>query len=232
MNETADLPEQRPMPEGLRDRLWAEEIEPQLEPPDSGNRFRTWRAPLTAAAAVIALAVGVVFALPVLRGGGGATAAAGPDMQLVNDCIHTSYAEVPSGSWRAGARLNLDATQGFLMIRSDEYAAVCDLSNGRPTGIMGGVSTRHTYGNLTAARPWDYNDSDNLATESVHFGIAANNVAAVSLVGPDNSVTPAVLKDGTFIVRTKFAEDSNSYTSNRVKATLDTGQVIEGPFRS
>jgi len=231
MNETADLPEQRPMPEGLRDRLWAEEIEPQLEKPDSGNRFRTWRAPLTAAAAVVALAVGAVFALPVLRGGG-ATAAAGPDMQLVNDCIHAPYTELPSGSWRAGVRLDLDATHGFLMIRTDEYAAVCDLSNGHPTGTVGGVSTRHTYSNLTATRPWDYNDSDNLTNESVHFGIAANNVVAVSLVGPDNSVTPTTLKNGTFAVRTKFAEDSNSYTSNRVKATLDTGQVIEGPFRS
>ncbi|QUQ68656.1 hypothetical protein [Kutzneria sp. CA-103260] len=229
MNETADLPEQRPMPEGLRDRLW-EEIEPQLEVP--GNRFRTWRAPLTAAAAVILLAAGVVFALPLIRGGGPATAAAGPDMQLVNDCIHTPYAEIPSGSWRAGAKLDYDSKLSYVVIRSDEYAGVCVLTNGKPTGIMGGVSTRHTYGNLTASRPWDYLSSDNFDTESIHFGITAGNVAQVALVGPDKVAVPTTLKDGTFIVRTKFAEDSNSYTSNRVKATLDTGQVIEGPFRS
>jgi hypothetical protein len=228
MNETADLPEQRPMPEGLRDRLWAEEIEPQLAEP---NRFHSWRAPLVAAAAVIVLAAGVVFTLPVLRGGG-ATAAAGPDQQLVNDCIHSPYAELPSGSWRIGARLKYDDSETFVMIRTDEYAAVCVLNDGKASGIMGGVSTRHTYSNLTASRPWDYNNSDNFTGESVHFGIAANNVAKVSLVGPDKVEIPAVVKDGTFIARTKVAEDSSNYNTNRVKVTLDSGQVIEGPFRS
>ncbi len=227
MNETADLPEQRPMPEGLRDRLWAEEIEPQLEEP---NRFRSWRAPLVAAAAVIVLAAGVVFTLPALRGG--ATAAAGPDQQLVNDCIQSPYADLPSGSWRIGARLKYSDSDTYVMIRTDVYAAVCVVTDGKASGIMGGVSTRHTYSNLTASRPWDYNTSYNFTNESVHFGIAANNVAKVSLIGPDNAEIPAVLKDGTFIVRTKFAEDSSNYNTNHVKATLDSGQVIEGPFRS
>ncbi|MFI9380769.1 hypothetical protein [Kutzneria sp. NPDC052558] len=230
MNETADLPEQRPMPEGLRDRLWAEDIEPHLG--SQPSRSHPWRVPLTAAAAVVALAAGVVFAVPLFRDSG-ATAASGPDMALVNACIHTPYTKLPPGAYRAAARLDLDATTGYLVIRDDEYAAICDLTNGIPTRSLGSViGTHHTYANLTASRPWDYLSSDNRSTESVHFGIAAPNVAKVVLIGPDGSQTPTVLKDGTFIARTKFAEDSGNYTSNRIKATLDTGQEIEGPFRS
>lgn len=230
MNETADLPERRPMPEGLRDRLWAD-IEPQLA--GSDHRFRKFRAPLAVAAAVIALAVGVVFALPALRDRDTVAAAGSPgDMAMVNDCIDSSYETMPSGRWSLGARLDLDSSHGFVVIRSDEYAAICILTDGHPTGIMGGVSTRHTYGNLTPARPWDYLSSDNFPTESIHFGIAANNVAALSMVGPDQSVTPTILKNGTFVVRTRFAESSGQYTSNRVKATLDSGQEIDGPFRA
>jgi len=93
------------------------------------------------------------------------------------------------------------------------------------------VSTRHTYTNLTAARPFDYLDSWNEQTESVHFGIATGDVAKVSLVGPDGAQTPTVLTDGTFIAKTKVAEDSNQSTSNQVRATLSNGQVVTGPFR-
>jgi hypothetical protein len=65
------------------------------------------------------------------------------------------------------------------------------------------------YGNLTAARPFDYLTSynfDSPATESVHFGFATSDVTAVSLVGPDHSVTPAVVRDGTFLARSNFPE--------------------------
>jgi hypothetical protein len=238
MNETTGLPERRPMPEGLRDRLWAD-LEPQLETRVSGGRF-TMRAPLAVAASVIVLAVGVATALPQLRGqghGDAVIAAAGSpgDVQLVDECIRAGRNEFPPGSWRAGARIDIDSENGFMVIRNDEYAAVCVLKNGKGTGTDPvGVNTRHVYGKLTTARPFDYLDSWNRgtpATESVHFGIAASDVTAVSLVGPDNSVTPAVVRDGTFLAKTKFAESSSQPMTNHIRATLKNGQVVEGPFR-
>ncbi|MFD2420261.1 hypothetical protein [Amycolatopsis pigmentata] len=234
MNEGADLPKRRPMPDGLRDRLWAE-IEPQLGTRTPDSRVRTMRAPLAVAASVVVLAAGVAIALPQLRGQGhdDATIAVGSagDVRLVDECLKTDR----PGRWRAGARIDLDAESGFLVLRNDEYAAVCVLKNGKPTGLDAtGVATNHGYGELTAARPWDYFDSwnnDYPVTESVHFGIATDDVIAVSLIGPDKSVTPAVLRNGTFLARTKFAESTGEPTTNHVRATLKNGQVIEGPFR-
>jgi hypothetical protein len=95
------------------------------------------------------------------------------------------------------------------------------------------VDLRHAYGNLTPARPFDYLSSWNftyLARGSVHFGIATSDVAAVSLIGPDGSVTPAVLRDGTFLAETKFAERKDRPTG-RIRVTLKNAQVLEDSFR-
>ena len=50
-------------------------------------------------------------------------------------------------------------------------------------------------------------------------------------MAPDGSVTAGTLRDGTFLVKTTVAENSNQPTSNHVRATLANGQVVEGPFR-
>ncbi|WP_236792332.1 hypothetical protein [Amycolatopsis sp. GM8] len=239
MNETSDLPERRPMPEGLRDRLW-DELEPQLETRGSGGRFRTMRAPLAVAASVVVLAAGVAIALPQLRGHGNgdaviAVAGSPGDVQLVNECIQADHNELPPAqNWRAGARIDIDAENGFLAVRNDKYAVVCVLKNGNSTGLIQGTNTRDAYNALTAARPFDYLAPWNWnypATESVHFGIATSDVIAVSIVGPDKSVTPAILRDGTFLAKTKFAQNSGQPTTSLIRVTLKNGQVIEGPSR-
>ena len=230
MNETRDLPERRPMPEALRDRLWDEEIEPQLEPKGFG-RFKGIRAPLAVAAAVVLLAVGVVFALPYLRGRS-VEVAAGPDSELVRECVQAGWGASYGGPWRAGARLDLDATHGFLVIRNDRTAAACVIDNGKGTGIIGGtVDPVDLYGKLNAARPFDYLTSMNYTKESVHFGIASADVVTVSLVASNNSSTPGVVRDGTFIVRTAVPENSNQTSTNYVEALLANGKTVSGPLR-
>ncbi|WP_344855595.1 hypothetical protein [Amycolatopsis ultiminotia] len=158
------------------------------------------------------------------------------DDEITRECVQAGQDVPDPASWRPGVRFDLDAENGFLVIRNDEYAAVCLVKNGKGTGIAGGVDTRrHVYGDLTAARPFDYLSSWNEgfpATGSVHFGIASSEVTAVSLVGPDNSVTPAVVRDGTFAAKSAFPESVDEPTTNYVRATLKDGQVIEGPFRS
>lgn len=232
-----DLPERRTMPDGLRERLWAE-IEPRLGTRTPDSRFRTMRAPLAVAASVIVLAGAGAIALPQLRGHGhgqddDVTIAAGSpgDVRLVDECLKTDR----PGRWRAGVRIDIDAEKGFLVIRNDEYAAVCVLENGKGTGLdAAGVATSHGYDGLTAARPFDYIDSwnnDDPVTESVHFGITTDDVTAVSLIGPDNSVTAAVVRDGTFLARTKFPESSGEASTNHIRAALKNGQVIQGPLR-
>jgi hypothetical protein len=238
MKEPTGLPERRPMPEGLRDRLWAD-IEPQLEKRGSGNRFLgTMRAPLAVAASVIVLAAALAIAIPQLRSHDEVPAAGNPaDAVLVDECVKVSATPLPVGSWRAGARIDVDSEKGFLVIRDDEYAAVCLLKNGRAQGVWQTATdgdVRHTYSKLTAARPFDYLVSDNEGspvTESVHFGIATSDVTGVSLIGPDNSVTPAVVRDGTFAVRSRYAESTGVSSTNRIRATLENGQVIEGTLR-
>ncbi|WP_143249794.1 hypothetical protein [Amycolatopsis sacchari] len=83
------------------------------------------RAPLAVAAAVVVLAVGLAVALPRLGDRSGTVAVGSPeDARLVDECVQSSRDELPQGRWRAGARLDLDAENGFLVIRDDEYAAV------------------------------------------------------------------------------------------------------------
>lgn len=228
MKETADLPEQQPMPADLQDRIWAG-IEPRLGP--TASRFRTLRAPLAAAASVVAATLGIASALP-LSPGHDVQVAAGPDAQVVEQCVQAGGDTLDPGTWRAGARLDLDSSRSYLVIRTDTAAAVCIITSGQGTGLVGGIARNDPYSELTAARPFDYLMSDNLATESIHFGITAGDVATVSLIGPDNSSSPGVVRDGTFIVRTKIAEDSSRPTTNHLSATLANGHTVQGPLRS
>ncbi|MFD2418336.1 hypothetical protein [Amycolatopsis pigmentata] len=236
MKETVGLPEWRLMPEGLRDRLWVE-IEPRLETRASDSWFRTMRAPLAVAASVVVLAAGAAIGLPRLRDQGGTVSAGAgspSDVQLVNECVQATHQKLrPALNWRAGARIDVDPENGFLVVRNDDYAAICNLKNGKGEGIDYSVETRQMYGNLSAARPVEYGYSSNfdyLAKGSLHFGIVTDDVVAVSLIGPRNSATPAVVRDGTFLAETKFGEAGAS-PFNRIRATLKSGQVYEGPLR-
>ncbi|GAA3435956.1 hypothetical protein [Kutzneria kofuensis] len=188
----------------------------------------------TAALGVLAVGGAVAFAAvpnTTVQAAGPQTVATG-DAKIAKECVAAGQDVPDPAGWRPGARIDVDAQHGFLVIRDDKNAAVCVIENGKGTGIMGGdIDSRHAYGNLTAARPFDYLSSMNYTTESIHFGIATKDVTGVSLVGPDHSVAAGIVKDGTFIVKTKFAEDSNQHTTNHVRATLGNGQVIAGPFR-
>ncbi|MFD2418334.1 hypothetical protein [Amycolatopsis pigmentata] len=161
-------------------------------------------------------------------------AAQDPDTEITKECVQASPDLPDPPSWRPGVRFDLDAQNGFLVIRNDQYARVCVVKDGKGTFTYS-VNERHVYGNLTAERPFDYLSSYNFdypATESVHFGIVTNDVTAVSLVGPDKSVTPAVVRDGTFYAKSNFPESPYVSTTNYVRTTLKDGRVIEGPFRS
>ncbi|GAA0649896.1 hypothetical protein GCM10010174_86770 [Kutzneria viridogrisea] len=164
------------------------------------------------------------------------------DAKLARDCVQATIArgvDVPEpGSWRPAAKMDVDTPHGVLIIRNAKAAVVCLIDNGKATGIMaadshfdGSTGQRHTYRKLTASRPFDYFDALNNSTESIQFGIASDGVTAVKLVAPDGSETAAVVKEGTFIAKTKYAEDSNQATTNHVRATLTDGTVIEGPLR-
>ena len=198
---------------------------------------------LSAAAAIGVLAAGGAAAFATVPTSGpevkpaAATApapAADPvDAKIAKECVQADQHVPDPASWRPAARLDVDAQHGFLAIRNDKLAAVCVIENGHGTGIMGGVGTNHNYGKLTDRRPFDYLDAMNYPDgQTVQFGIATGDVAKVSLIGPDGSATPTVLKDGTFIAKTKFGEDSNQPTTNHVRATLANGSVVDGPFRA
>ncbi|MFI9380771.1 hypothetical protein [Kutzneria sp. NPDC052558] len=193
---------------------------------------------LSVAAAAVAIVAGSAVAFAAIPNSttvnvaGAEDTHASGDALIAKECVKNTPGLPDPASWRAGARYDLSAQLGFLVIRNNKNAAVCVIENGRAGGVMGGdVSTTHTYANLTSGRPFDYLSAWNEEKVSVLFGIASDNVAKVSLVGPDGTQAPASVKDGTFVARTPWGEDSNQSTTNSVRATLDNGQVVTGPFR-
>ena len=156
---------------------------------------------------------------------------------LTQDCVEAAAAQGESlpnpHNWRSGADFGIGSPEGFLTIRDDKYAAVCDVENGKAAGLMGGfdAKSRHNYDRLTTARPFDFLDAMNYPDRTIMFGIATQDVVSLSLIGPDGSVTPATVHDGTFVAVTKFGEDSGQPTTNHVRATLKDGTVVTGPLR-
>lgn len=226
MNETPELPERRQMPDALRDRLWSEQIEPQL-----ATRSRSLRAPFAVAASVVVLAAAVAVAFTQLRGHDAEVASG--QSPLVRECVRSGKNMPDPTAWRAGARFDLSPQLGFLVIRTNRTAAACTIQNGHGTGLIGGTpEDTDLYSQLTPDRPFDYLTSMNYAKEHIHFGIATHDVATIDLLGPDNSVSPGVVGDGTFIVRDNIAEDSNQPSTNYVRATLNNGRTIQAPLRN
>ena len=221
----SDIPKRREMPEALRERLWAEDIEPQLT-----SRHHPMRAPLAVAASVVVLVALLAIGFTQLRGND--TNVASGQAQLVRECVRSARNMPDPTSWRAGARYDLSPQLGFLVIRNSRTAAACVIENGKASGVVGGPpDATDRYAALTPERPFDYLTSMNYTKESVHFGITTDDVVAVSLIGPDNSVSTAVVADGTFIVRDNIGENSNQPSTNYVRATLANGQTVQGPLR-
>jgi hypothetical protein len=191
---------------------------------------------LAATAAIGALAVGGTMAFaaaPATTAGTDTqvTPAATGNAKIMLDCLAADKV-ANRGGWRPGARVDVDATHGFLVIRTDQNAAVCVVEDGHGTGLIGGgVIDNHGYGKLTAGRPFDYLTSMNYEHQSVHFGISTQDVTGVSLAGPKGAQANATVKDGTFAVLAEDAENSSEPTTNHIRATLANGQTIAGPFR-
>lgn len=252
MNNDLDLPADRPMRDDLQEHLW-ERIRPQVEATLSGRRRRSVAMPLSAAAAAGVLVAGGVLMFGQVGTPGRTAPAADPaDVQLAQDCVNTTIADgvdVPDPkSWQPGVKIDVDVVNGwseFLVIRTDRAAAVC-LVSGRTTGGITGPDVsamegrgRHSYANLTVARPFDYFDAWNFPNgKSIQFGIATDDVVAVSVVRQDNTVTPAVLRNGTFAVQIDSGElcgrpvypDTPPAASNLLRVTLKEGQVVDGPL--
>jgi hypothetical protein len=248
-----EVPANRPMPDDLRDYLW-NRLEPQVAATLAGRRRRPLALPLSAAAVAVGALVGGVLVF----GPAGAPERVLPpadpaEVRLTQDCVNATIAsgtEVPDPeSWRPGVKIDIDDADfqwsENLVIRNDKAAAVC-LVSGRATGGITGADTarlegrgRHSYANLTAARPFDYIDAWNFpGGESIEFGIATDDVVAVSVVREGAVVASALLHDGTFAVKVDGGEmcgrsaepGGQPVASNLIRATLRDGQVIEGPL--
>jgi hypothetical protein len=189
---------------------------------------------LAATAAIGALAIGGAVAFAAVPGTTDAATQVAPaatgNAKIMFECLAADQV-ANRAAWRPGARIDTDATHGFLVIRTDKNAAVCVVEDGHGTGLMGGQIDNHNYAKLTAQRPFDYLTSMNYPHQSVHFGISTSDVTGVSLVGPDGKSFAATVKDGTFAVLAKDGENSNEPTTNHIRATLANGQTVAGPFR-
>lgn len=247
MNNDVDLSADRPMPDELRDRLW-EQIRPQAEAALAGRRRRSVTVPLSVAAAVGVLVAGGALVFGPHGAPGRVAPAADPaEARLAQDCVNATIADgvdVPDReSWQPGVRMNAGGRQDFLVIRTDRAAAVCSIYDDKTSGVSGpdvaGMSGRgkHSYANLTAERPFDYFTAWNFPDGgSIQFGIATDDVVAVSVVRQGKPAAPAVLYNGTFAVRIDEGEmcgrpaypEGPPVASNQLRVTLEDGQVIEG----
>ncbi|MEO6086359.1 MAG: hypothetical protein ABIQ18_24920 [Umezawaea sp.] len=251
--DDVEVPANRPMPDDLREYLW-NRLKPQVAATLAGRRRRSLVLPLSAAAVAVGVLAGGVLVFGPAGAPDRVLPAADPaDVRLTQDCVNATIAsgvEVPDPeSWRPAVKIDLD-DDGFqwsegLVIRTDKAAAVC-LVSGRATGGITGPDTadlegrsRHNYANLTAARPFDGFNAWNIPSGgSIQFGIATDDVVAVSVVREGTVVASALLHDGTFAVKIDSGEmcgrsvepGGQPVASNLIRATLRDGQVIEGPL--
>ncbi|WP_037309491.1 hypothetical protein [Amycolatopsis orientalis] len=251
MTNDFDLPPDRPMPDHLRNALW-NRIVPDLAAPAGGARLKKVGKPLAVAAVVVGLAAGaaVVFAPVRDAGPSSVPAPAGPgsgsparhmpsspeDVELARECIADpiSYGlAVPEpDSWWPAVKIDTDTPQGFLVIRNEKAAAVCILSGGK-VRMMGAdveemAGRRGGYAKLTPEFPChEFTSIGGGGGPTSLFGIASDDVTAVSLVGPDNSTIPASLRDGTFAVTVNDARVNDPHGGFRYRATLKNGHVID-----
>ena len=80
----------------------------------------------------------------VAAGGAARPAAQDSDAEITKECVQASPNLPDPANWLPGARFDIDSENGLLVIRNDEYAAVCVLKNGK------GVDT-DVYGAPTRA---------------------------------------------------------------------------------
>ncbi|WP_116200673.1 hypothetical protein [Amycolatopsis circi] len=250
MADDLHLPPDRPMPDLLKEAMWN-----RLAPGLRARRRRKLGFPLAVASGVGALALGatMVFspvhdASPELtRVPAGAKPDTG-DARLLKACLDSAPAfgvALPDrGSWRSTLKIDQDAERGYLVIRNASLAAVCVLYHGQGSGLYdqnsglmvtdakNWIHGRESYAYLNATRPiCGFTSVTNPHRPSVVFGVATPDVAKVELYGPDDSMTPALLNDGTFVV--KFVEGGSPLDdySRKFRVTMRDGSVHDFPGR-
>ncbi|SFO09680.1 hypothetical protein [Amycolatopsis rubida] len=250
MADDLNLPPDRPMPDLLKESLWN-----RLVPELRARRRRKLGLPLAVAAGVGALALGATLVFsPVYDASPDSTrvpAGARPDSgdtQLLKACLDSAPsfgAVLPDrGSWRSTLKIDQDEKRSYLVIRNASLAAVCVLDHGQGSGpddqnaglmvtdARDWIHGREGYACLNATRPiCGFASVVNPGQPSVVFGVVSPDVAEVELYGPDDSVTPAVLNDGTFVV--KFVEDDSPHDeyNRKFRVTMRDGQVHDFPGR-
>ncbi|MBB1156845.1 hypothetical protein [Amycolatopsis dendrobii] len=250
MADDLNLPPDRQMPDLLKESMWN-----RLVPELRGRRRRRPGLPLAVAAGVGALALGATLVFsPVhdassdlTRLPAGAKPDAG-DARLFKSCLDSAPSfgvTLPDrDTWRATLKVDQDAQRGYLVIRNASLAAVCILYRSqasvgydRNSGLMvtdtrNWTHGREGYASLSATRPiCGFTSIVNPYEPSVVFGVASPDVAKVELYGPDDLLIPALLNDGTFVV--KFVEGSSPRDdySRKFRVTMRDGQVHDFPGR-
>lgn len=247
MADDLNLPPERPMPDLLKESMWN-----RLVPELRARRRRKLGLPLAVAAGVGGLALGAALVFsPVHDASPGVTrvpvgAKLGTsDARALKACLDSSpsfgVALSDPGSWRSTLRVDQDAERGYLVIRNASLAAVCVLDHGqgsdRNSGLMvtdnrDWVHGRESYAFLNAARPiCGFSSVVNPRQPSVVFGVASPDVAKVELYGPDDAMTPALLKDGTFVVKFVEGDSPHDDYSRKFRVTMRDGQVRDVPGR-
>lgn len=170
------------------------------------------------------------------------------DARLLKGCLDSAPSfgvELPDrGSWRSTLNVEQDAQRGYLVIRNASLAAVCVFHRSQGPGLADRISGlmvtddrdwthgREGYAYLNATRPiCGFTSVTNPYRPSVVFGVATPDVAKVEMYGPDDSMTPAVVKDGTFVV--KFVEGGSPRDdySRKFRVTMRDGSVHDFPGR-
>lgn len=245
-----NLPPDRPMPDLLKESMWN-----RLVPELRGRRRRKPGLPLAVAAGVGALALSTTMVFsPVQDASPEVTrvpAGAVPDAEVAKE-IKECLDGAPSfgitlhdlGNWRFTLKVDQDAERSYLVFRNAALAGVCVLSRPGIPGPYGEYSGlmvtdardwnhgREGYAFLSATRPvCSFTSVVGRYQSSVVFGVASPDVAKVELYGPDNSLIPAVLNDGTFVV--KFVEGGSPRDdySRKFRVTMRDGQVHDFPGR-
>ncbi|GAA1034585.1 MULTISPECIES: hypothetical protein [Amycolatopsis] len=250
MADDLNLPPDRPMPDLLKEAMWN-----RLAPGLRARRRRRLGLPLAVASGVGALALGATLVFSPVHDAGtdltrvpaGAKPDAG-DAQLFKACLDSApdlgVSLADPDSLRLTLKVDQGAERSYLVGRNATLAAVCVLRDGQNAGpyrpYSGLMVTddrdwthgREGYAYLSATRPiCGFASATNAYRPSVVFGVATPDVAKVEMYGPDDSMTPAVLKDGIFVV--KFVEGGSPRDdySRKFRVTMRDGSVHDFPGR-
>ncbi|MGW7532116.1 hypothetical protein [Amycolatopsis sp. NPDC054798] len=241
MADDLTLPPERPMPDLLKESMWN-----RLAPGLRARRCRNLGLPLAVASGVGALALGATLVFSPVRDAGlesapvpAGAAPGAEDAGQLKSCVDSAPSfgvTLPDpGSWRSTLKIDQDSERGYLVLRNATLAAVCVLRHGRVSGLMvadsgEGPGGREGYSDLSSTRPvCGFSSIVNPREPSVVFGVATADVVDVAMLGPGDSVTPAVLNDGTFAVKYLEGSSPQDDSHRKFRVTMRDGTFREFP---